>query len=330
MKITCAFWLLTNLVFIDHAFAVEKTCSKNEWNHSFNYSVFESQFPLVINLANNLTDFFNNTETQKEHSLFRMPALNKTRQEEFFDTPKFRLYRQGAALYLHKNTFLTKYNTQKLRVFFQQSANEPLMVFSAQQYKKKSNEIERHPLFGILKKKQRPELKKILKNQSITHISELKPILNVDHTIQSYPVYLYYTQLAEIQLDHATTDVYGFEKNNLIFRYQVFPANIANHLTPFQQQHAEQLLSDLRCYFTQEISAFKPIRELDYHYYYEQVEKEFPWYSFFSRFPMVFKLGQIVLLCAFGFLIICLLLLRLEKRENRQKPGFIFWRQQIK
>ena len=68
----------------------------------------------------------------------------------------------------------------------------------------------------------------------------------------------------------------------------------------------------------------------DAQLYHQKIDDAYPWYSYFLRHPIRFKIGKIILLSLFGGLIIFLLLIRLDKRAIKNQSFKYFVKRSIK
>jgi hypothetical protein len=246
---------------------------------------------------------------------FKAIKGKRKRTETFYDTRELMFLQNNIELLHIVETKLPLYREDRERVVYKNNnqANPFLKQYEVKRYNKRNTPLDKHPLLGKVKRKERPDLLALLSEQNKTTPLEIAQKLKVEHQEVVYLITHYGKPYAEINMDQIHIANFGVPNTNTLLKYHVYP----DHMDDLNQQERDELYNafcSARRVFEDRFPHLTPISRFGYAEYNAMATGMLPGRIFFQRHSWLFKLGQIFILTICGFLVIYLILGRYHKK----------------
>jgi hypothetical protein len=246
----------------------------------------------------------------------------RERIETFYDTRELSYLQNEIELFHMVNTKLPLYREDREHVVYNNNSelNPLLKHYEVKRYNKSNTALDKHPLFGRVKRKERPDLLAVLSVQNKIAPVEIAPKLKVEHQEVVYLVTHYGNPYAEITMDQFHIVNFGVPNTNTLLKYHVYP----NHLDELNKQERDTLYNafcSARRGFEERFPYLTPLSRFGYTEYTAMATAMLPGRVYFQRHLWLFKLGQVFVLIFCSFLVIYLILGRYQKQNiyNQRK-----------
>jgi len=269
-----------------------------------------------------VTDFFYRRLTLFDDSDQQLAdhLSNQTIEEVYFDSPEFSLLQARDELYTRTVTQTPKSSNLVKQVVFVDYNPENSVTshynFETQSYRRRNTPLESHPLFGIVKRRQRNVLLDKLSSYGSDFSGGIIPVLTVVHNIASHSFQVFRESGARIAIDHTAVYSHSLYKQFVVVRFELYE-DAKSSLNAREKQTVLAALTGLHCEFQSLFPGLQAKKNLGYSDYQRFAERLLPLRSIFIRYPMLFKGSQAIVLAVVGFLLLYLIIGR-----RNPKPSF--------
>lgn len=278
---------------------------------------FENTYYLVPLNAISLADaFFNKTIASFPEQMSGFVGIlgNRSIVETYYDFEDLPLLNNGLELYHKINNELPHYREEREKIFLKDNKTNELGYFEVRQYNKKISPIDKHPLLGKIKRKQRSKLFKKLESINVNIPEKITSRIRVEHTDLSFLIRLYDVDVSEISMSMFYIDNFGIPNTSLLLKLELAPERI-KYLSDEEDAILANYLCQVSKGFGENLSGVMPVTQFGYAEYNKMADEMLPIRSLFKENPVLFQIGQILVLIVIGFLFIYLLL-------GRYKPQY--------
>ncbi len=253
-------------------------------------------------------NFFENIEP------FTSSVGTRIRVEKYFDTEQLSILNENSGLSMETDEHLPLYRAGRKRILYKDYNTQKNYVFEVKRYNKKISPLDKHPLFGEIKRGDRPLLLNILQEIENFSVGRLVESLHVDHEDLVFLISHFGVPSAEVTMNKFHISNYGLPNTFTVLKFELLP-DAQSHLTSDESNL-------LGARFCQAINAFQdkfpqiePLGSFGYNNYIQIADELLPGRHFFRNNPLIFKLGQIMIFSLVGFLILYLLIGRYTRRN---------------
>lgn len=281
---------------------------------------FNSKYYLVdVGDINTVSIFYRQLSDEYFENLENYSRIvgRRTRQVAYYDSPNLALLANGMEIshILDKN--LPNYREDKEKIIYRQKQNgtDITSTFLARTYKNKKEPLDKHPLLGLIKRKDRPGLMGTLESTLAIKPTDLKKTLTVDHNELVYLIEYLGITVGEIVLDEFHIHNYGVPNTSFLIKLNFHKTDV-EALKPGESQ---QIL-DFFCKVDNDLNDRIPTITSKDQFGYSELStianEILPTRLLFLNYPMLVQLIQIILLSFIGFLFLYLLIGRYSKRTS--------------
>ena len=251
----------------------------------------------------------------KEIESFSAIVGQRDRLVTFYDTKDLGLLNQGIELLHVVDKKLPAYREDRESIYYRDDNDSitDIKRFEVKRYNKKVAPLDKHPLFGRVKRNQRENLADSISQRINAAPETISPYLKVEHQEVVYLVSHYGSPYAEITLDKFHIINFGVPNTSTLIRYEIYP-NSEFELTKRELDDLNAVFCSAQKEFTRRFPEIKPMSWFGYADYQRLATEILPSRVFFQRYPILFQLGQIAVLSFCGFLMIYLILGRYHKK----------------
>jgi hypothetical protein len=224
----------------------------------------------------------------------------------FFDYPKDFLLAQNKELLMIIDESQPLYSkTRRTIHYFDSTIALVKNEFTYKHYNKRSSVLDKHPLLAWVKRKERIQLLNLLPENPYS-VEQLKLKLSVEQEQLALLLQHYGHSVIEVSLNNFHIDNYGVPNLIFIFKLEV----LSGYLTLTEKE--KDYVNSLTCTIKQQFNDSFPTLSLKKYYgykdYHSQALKQLPSRYFFTTYPILFKIGQVLVLVLIGALILFLIL----------------------
>ncbi len=251
---------------------------------------------------------------------FKSYSGNREISTTYYDYDNLEILNKGKELkhILDKN--LAKYRKEREQIIYSNFSVSPkdIKSFEVKHYNKTHSPFDKHPLFSLVKRKERPALIHLLSDVSQNSAISISESLKVNSVENVNFIMLYDNQHAVITLSHFTISNFGIANTSFLLKIELLN-NKQGILLPKEKRKLHTFLCSIDNRFRLHFPHVKPFLKFSYSEYYNLAISLLPSRAFFRDHPILFSLGQIICLTLIGFLFIYLILGRYSKRANYRK-----------
>jgi len=195
--------------------------------------------------------------------------------------------------------------------------------FEVKNYNRKITPLDKHRLFGRIKRKERSVLIDQLANISKSSPESISESLKIKSSDNIYFIMLYGVSHGAITLSRFTISNYGVPNTSLLLKIEKF-RDIEDNLTGHETKSLDAFFCQIEKTFQIQFPHIKSIPWFGYAEYYQLAIDNLPSRAFFRKYPEVFTIGQIIILSFIGFLFITFILGRYSKRDSYSKVSKLY------
>lgn len=238
----------------------------------------------------------------------------RKRYEFYFDSEDLQLLKNGGELLISVEDNLPRYREEREKVVYRENVDNPYDIneYEVKRYTKKVTPLDKHPLFGRIKRNERPiifEKLKMLESISPERISER---LKVEHDEIVFQISHYGVPTADIVLSKFHISNFGLPNTYTLLKFVQHDAAMAK-LTEGEKKDLSLAMCQANRGFQAQFPHVKHVPWFGYANYHRLASEMLPSRTFFQNKLVLFQLGQIFVLCTIGFLLITLLLGRYQR-----------------
>jgi hypothetical protein len=268
------------------------------------------------------SDFFQNMDSNYFQNLesFRDVLGHRFRKETYFDFRGLDILENNIELVLFINESLPYYRTEREKIIYRDNnkISSGIGVYEVKHYNKTASAIDKHPLFGFVKRKQRPELFKVIGFVSKEAPENSSEKLLVEHEEDVRLIRHYGVESGAITMDKFHIKNYGIPNTSMLFKIEVYP-DILEKLTPQERDQLNTLFCQIDLGFRKQLPHIVSDSRFGYADYSQMASAMFPGRTLFQKYPVLFDVGQILILSFIGFLLLYLILGRYTKSSTFRK-----------
>jgi len=241
----------------------------------------------------------------------------RKRVEKYFDVRDFPVLADEKELLLVTDENLPTYRVGRETVIFRDNGITPAKVrlFEVKRYNKKTTPLDKHLLFGRVKRKERPDLLKELSGIGQYPSDSFIENLHVNHEEVVYLVRHFGVPVAAVTLDKFHIANYGLPNTSTQIKFERF-SGAESHLTVQELNELDDLFCNAINDFHKQFPGLRRLNWIGYKDYQQIANGLLPTRTYFRNNPLLFTLGQIVILSFIGFIILYLFIGRHSLRDN--------------
>jgi len=175
--------------------------------------------------------------------------------------------------------------------------------FEVKKYNKKKSPIDKHPLLGIIKRKERQLLLSLLPGNG--NIKSLSEKLNATHDEVVFLISHLGTECGSISLNNITLANFGIPTSHTVFKIES-NSYALSHLKEAEKTELMHALSTIDNAFQEQFPHISPTNNFGYTEAHDLANKNLPTHNLFTRYPTLYQLGQIVVLVFIGWIFLYL------------------------
>ncbi len=236
----------------------------------------------------------------------------KSRNETYFDNAVNDLLNYKFELLIVVEENLPTYRAARERVIFRSLSTGEVDVFETKRYNKTKSALDKHQLFGQIKRKQRQRLVDKLNLLSIDRVEKVEAKLQVQHKEVVLLISHFGVSYGAIILDQIHISNFGIPNTNTLLRLEVFSDKL-------KKLKADELTFILESFcktntgIRESFSSLTPQPHFGYPDYDQLAQDILSSRQFFMSHPGIYKLGQIVALMLIGIMLLRLFIGRYKR-----------------
>lgn len=316
--------------FVLSLFSHQLLASENSIGHCNNDNYSNRYYLINVKDVANASFFFNSLAKNYLGSMegFSGQTGKRQRVETFFDYPDLRVLKNKMSLSLTVDENLPEYRSERKWISYRDNNSDPpkIQEFEVRKYNKKFSVLDKHPLFGILKRSERPLLQAELEKIGDFEPNSLHKNLAVSHDEFVFLIVFYGKPQASIVLDTFHISAFGMPNTFNSFRIEK-SSKQSKELNEAEQQVLNSSLCNIVEGFEKAIPSLNPQQDLGYAEYTSLAKQLVPTRDLFIQYPLLFKMAQVIILVLIGFMILYLFVNRYQKKNNyrivvvQKQPG---------
>ncbi len=257
--------------------------------------------------------FFQEIPPMKKGKFYIFPG-ERERVSTYYDFEDLAILNSGKELVYTLDENLPKYfkEREQVRYIDKPESHSNITSFKVKRYSKKTSSLDKHPLYGKIKRKERPSLIEWLSSFSRNSPELVKEVLRIKSTDSIYFVTFYGDTVAEIAISYFTVSNFGVPNTTMLLKIEKINKN-QEELTIDERKDFESYLCQVNNDLKSQFLDAESYPWFGYEQYNKIALDNFPGRRFFQKYPELYVIGQIMCLSFIGFLIISLLLGRYSK-----------------
>ena len=303
---------------------VEASQGKEPSHPSCEHDGFINRYYLLdIESVNSVLSFYKQLPAyilNNNNTTFVLDLGQRTIKNLYFDFNDYSLLKNNQELYLSNHINLPNYRIEREKIVFADHASTTRQqhVFEAKRYNKKVTALDKHQLFSRVKRSERQTLSDLIRLKNDTSVEQMVETIEINHDQQVMLFQHFGESIGEVVFDIFSISNFGIPNTHYLFKLEIFQKKIKD----LKQQERLQL-NRFYCQIDDPIQKnlpnLTPISNFGYQSYFQLAEQQLPNRKFLNNYPVVFKLGQVLVLTFIGFLVIYLLLGRYSKKDTYRK-----------
>jgi len=266
--------------------------------------------------------FFRNMFDKRADSM--SPFLSEVgsieRIEKYFDSEEYSVLKNNKELMSSEISSLPVYKTERESVFYRELEGEIVknVMFEVRRYNKKLTPLDKHPLFGQVRRKERLQLINkldFIKGFSPELITEK---LEVKHNELIFLLTRLGEPVAAITLDKFHISNYGLKNTSLLMKFEIYNGEAAS-LFEDEELKLNNIMCNMENEFRLQFSGVQSVSWFGYRDYHNIANDILPVRVLFQSYPLLYVIGQVLVLVFIGFLLLYLLLGRYSPKSSYRK-----------
>ncbi|MBL1141655.1 MAG: hypothetical protein D8M62_06400 [Proteobacteria bacterium] len=196
--------------------------------------------------------------------------------------------------------------------------NESSKSFVVKNYNRKLTPFDKHPLFGRIKRKERPVLMELLSGIGISKLQSISGVININSDEEVKLITHFAIPYGAFTFSIFNLDDFGVPNTSFLLKFEMF-SNEDNSLTVFEKESLNKLFCQVNKQFQISFPHAESSPWFGYAEYHKLASEILPSRTLFRKYPLLFSVGQIVCLSFIGFLFIYIVLGRYSRRDNFRK-----------
>ena len=238
---------------------------------------------------------------------------HRYRLETYFDFGGLDLLKKNIELVFSVNENLPEYRLDREKIFYRDNKiPSGVSVYEVKRYNKKVSPLDKHPLFGKIKRKERPNLIKALDYVSDEIPEGVVKKLSVDHEEIVYLIRHFGVETGAVTLDKFHISNFGIPNTSMLFKIEIY-SDAEKKLTPYEKDQLNKFLCHIDFEFRKYLPHILGSSWFGYADYTKMANKMLPGRALFQQYPLLFYIGQILILSMVGFLFLYLIIGRYSR-----------------
>jgi len=244
----------------------------------------------------------------------------RDRVSTYYDFDDLELLHSNKELVHIIDTGLPQYHPGKQIISYINNEVKPAVInnYAVKNYKKTISPMDKHPLFGRIKRKERDSLIKSLNPVSSKSPETITESLVINSKERVHLVTLYGIPYGSVTLSQFTAINYGVPNTSLLLKLEKH-SGLQDRLKKYEDEQLNLFLCSVNEHFHFQFPNIKPSERFGYVEYNKIASQNLPTRSLFREYGLVFTIGQIISLGLTGFLIIWFFLGRYTRSNNYRK-----------
>ena len=286
-------------------------CDSQHFNNVYYLVEPEKVTGVSLFFKNLFNDDFENIEP------FTSRVGNRNRIVNYYDTRLTSIMNTGHELYHTKDENLPDYRSGREKIIYRENKSSPGFnsSYEVRRYNKKATALDKHPLFGKIRRKERYLLLDQLKQLDDFELSSLTRHMTVEHEELVFLVSHFSSHTAAVILDKFHISNFGLPNTHTLLKFEIYPDQM-KQLVAQEVYGLNRAMCNLTQQFQEKFPSIKPLNTFGYQQYIHLANLQLPSRIYFQRYPWLFTLGQILVLLFIGFLILYLLLGRYKHAKH--------------
>ena len=312
----CARLLVPLLIAVStNAWAAEEnppSCGREDFQNAY--------YLIGVESIAAISEFFfsiPSTYRLSEDSSFIVHYGRKNRLQTYFDDNDLSLLNQQRELSLTLNQDMPKYKREREVVFYKDNSTTPAQVtnYEARRYNKKISPLDKHVILGRIQRRLRPLLIAKLESLPGVSVNNIGVGLKIEHR-ESVLMYRHYgNNYGAVTLDRFHLSNYGVPNTFSLLRFEI-DASMQQQLQQHERDELYQVFCRASQGFQQRYPQLQLSRQFGYAEFHQLAETLLPTRMLFAKYPILYKVGQIIILALIGALFLCLFLGRYTKHKG--------------
>jgi hypothetical protein len=238
---------------------------------------------------------------------------HRYRVETYFDFRGLDLLKKSIELVFSVNENLPEYRPDREKIFYRDNKSpSDVSVYEVKRYNKKISPLDKHPIFGKIKRKERPNLIKALDYVSDEMPEGVVKKLSVDHEEIVYLIRHFGVETGAITLDKFHISNFGIPNTSMLFKIEIY-SDAAKKLTPYEKDQLNNFLCHIDFEFRKYLPHILGSSWFGYADYTRMANEMLPGRVLFQKYPVLFYVGQILVLSIIGFFFLYLIIGRYSR-----------------
>ena len=277
------------------------SCSENQ--------LFNSYYFIPKQDIQSVAAFYNSTFPLLFNGMASLYTFNgrRNRAVTYFDSQDLTLLENQKELLISLDIDFPAYRLEKEQILLIDSSVTPVKStkYESKSYNKKASSLDKHPLLGKVKRKERQALIGSIGDGHSIQPEQIISVLTVDHEEVVVLLELFDSLQAAITLDNFSISNLGIPNAYYLLKMEFFQAG-PPHLTSDERMMVDQAFCESRTEFEKSFPNIKRRAWFGYRDYHQLANLTSPGRSYFKRFPIVFTAGHIATLLLLGALVLFL------------------------
>ncbi len=308
-------FIIFSVVLFGTTMADEKTYSRCDGKVFVNSTYFIS-----VNHIELTSKFFSqipSTFFKNNDELFVVSRGEKSRVENYFDDSELSLLKNNLELINTLDINLPVYRAGREQVILKNNTTDSIYTFETRQYMKKATPLDKHILFGSIKRNQRLSLIDML-NVVTGSVENFDVNLQIQHK-EVVQLYRHFgIEYGAITLDRFQISNFGIPNTFTLLKFEIF-FDLINDLEVNERKYLVKSFCQTTTEFGNTFPEIPVSHQYGYQNYYQLATKLLPNRSLLKKYPILYQIGQIFVLTIIGFLFIYLLVGRYKKNNSYRK-----------
>lgn len=228
--------------------------------------------------------------------------------ERYYDDRNLRLLKTNQELILTEQVNLPRYRSRRELVTYRDHSTDPptKFEFEARRYNKKLTPLDKHPLFGKVQRKARPDLITKLALADDAQAIQIVASVEVSHDEIVYLIQHFGVPTASISIDKFHIASFGVPNTHTLVKFELLP-QARSHLSDLETSELTGMYCTAINEFRTQFPGLTAVPEFGYRSYHRLALETLPARDLFRRYPLLYGIGQVVVLTVIGFMILYLL-----------------------
>lgn len=199
-----------------------------------------------------------------------------------------------------------------------QATSNNTYIFDVKDYNKDVSSLDKHPLFGRVKRKQRPQLIENLETVSKVAVESVFEHLRIESQDSVHFITLYGITYGTVILSRFSIYNFGIPNSSLLLKFEKNNEK-QSALTIQERKYLDTFFCEINEQFQLQFPYIKHFSWFGYSQFNDLAVDYLPNRAFFLKHPELYSIGQIVCLTLIGFLFIYLFIGRYSKSSSCRK-----------